>query len=85
MPAPRVIQFFCKYCDSLIELHDVNKNYIEVVIKDIATDLAQGRGVSECALEALKIALLVHMDEATEVITLQEAIQETIQVKEIDA
>ena len=71
MPASRIVQFICPNCGDLIELHNVDLNYVEVMIKDVASDLKQGRH-NVCALEALKFALVAHLDKGDEVLTIQE-------------
>ena len=62
MPAARVVQFDCPACGDLIELHGVNKEYIDVMIKDMAEDQKKGRHSGPCAYEALKFALVAHLD-----------------------
>jgi hypothetical protein len=77
MPASRIVQFVCPACGDLIELHNVDLNYIEVMIKDVAADLKQGRH-SPCALEALKFALVAHLDPGSEVMVLQETTSQQV-------
>ena len=62
MPAARIVQFDCPACGDLIELHGVDKEYIDTMIKDMAADKAKGRHSGPCAYEALKFALVAHLD-----------------------
>lgn len=71
MSASRIVSFICPGCDELVELHDVDLNYIRVVIQDLAK---QSFAPHRCQLEALKFALVAYLDESpdTIIMTIQE-------------
>lgn len=72
MPAARVVQFDCPACGDLIELHNVDKEFVKVMITEMNVDIGRGKSLTQCQLEALKFALLAHLDPGEEIVTIQE-------------